>query len=964
MQQISITPKITREYAIDGMTCSACRGTVSSILQKLSFVLEANVSILTHRALLTILPTSEDVDDKVIGTLEKSGFGGSLVQQPAEVNDPAPNEDPEDCNSRSESDVVVQYGTIYLSFDKNEDAESAQARLRASDSVSSAEIMSSRRPTRHGSASCFRKDKAMPTAICIRTSEKLSVPPILTASPKLEYKIIAPTDPLITGDTPASEELQRQALVYRRRFIYALILAIPVAFVTMLFSRVDAFGAEALKSHIGDSAIRIVDLIAFILTTPIQFWAARGFYRSAWYAMKKCRPNMDVLIVVGTTIAYLYSILIPIINSFRKARGEQLAHEHTAFETSALLITIVLFGKWIESNGKRKTASGVEALMSLSPPMANLVTAPPDVSERFEESINVQLVSPGDFFRVPPGGAFPLDGKMAMGQTTVDESMLTGESWPVPKTVGDDVYAGTMNGGNAVVVQCTKSADSSMLESIVRVVKRGQQLRAPVEAFADRVSAFFVPVVVFIAVIVTIVWYVLAATNSIPADWTDREGDVLFALLFGLSVVVIACPCALGLATPTVVMMATNIGARKLGVLFREGGKALQAANEAGTVLFDKTGTLTVGKPGLTGVQGFEIDQSGTITVSSRHELLVDEWRKICKTEEFSEHPIGRALISHADEIAIPSGGSRVVENHSVQGTGIWCKFADDTIVVIGKPKWVTVPDDWELPRTDEISRQFPSLRTSADVGHIIDDWEHEGRTVVMGYITEMSKIGRERGRVFLFGVEDAIQPDAAMVVKYFKERDFVVGMVTGDGEGTALSVARRVGIPKAYVHARALPQDKEAHVRNYLRSGGEKKKKGVIFIGDGINDSPPLSVATLGIALSSGSQIAAETAGVVLVNSNLSGIIDTIDLSRHAFRKIRWNYMWALLFNCIGIPLAGGAVYPFWQLRIPPYAAAVAMAASSIAVVVNSLWLANYKRLDLGPEMESAAKVEKVDEE
>ncbi|CDF38268.1 unnamed protein product [Chondrus crispus] len=324
----------------------------------------------------------------------------------------------------------------------------------------------------------------------------------------------------------------------------------------MLFARVDALGAKGLHHLVGGSGFRVVDIIAFVLATPVQFLFGFRFYRGSWYSLKQRRANMDLLVALGTSIAYFFSVTLL---------------DAMAFETSSLLITIVLFGKWMETMAKKKTTAGVESLTKLAPRLVTLVSRPPSSQPIYSEPVNAELVSVDDHFQVNPGSSFPLDGAVQAGETTVDESMLTGESWPVRKGPGDAVYAGTVNGSGAVVVRCTASDSDSMLEKIIELVKRAQDSRAPIEAVADKVSATFVPAVLIVALAVIAIWFALIQSPVIPGDWADGEGNVLFSLLFGLSVLIISCPCAFGLATPTVVMMATSIGAQKLGIPYKDG---------------------------------------------------------------------------------------------------------------------------------------------------------------------------------------------------------------------------------------------------------------------------------------------------------------------------------------------------------------------------------------------------------
>lgn len=689
------------------------------------------------------------------------------------------------------------------------------------------------------------------------------------------------------------------------------------------------------------SAFRVVDVIAFILATPVQFIFGYRFYRGTFYAIRRRRADMNVLIALGTTVAYGFSVIVLVVNTIQVRNGLTATDEKPAFETAALLITIVLFGKWMEALAKKQTAAGVEALANLAPRDVRLVSPPPRVADLFDKGVHAELVSVGDYFRVSASGVFPLDAMLVVGDTLVDEAMLTGESWPVAKQPGDTVYAGTVNGRNSVVVCCKAESSDTMLEQIVRLVKRAQDARAPIEAFADKLSAWFVPVVLSIAVCSTVVWFVLAQTNSIPAGWLKGEGNVLFAILFGLAVLVIACPCALGLATPTVIMVATSIGATRLGILYKDGGEALQAAHNVHTVLFDKTGTLTVGKPSVTATASFDIDVESKELINVKPEESMHDVSVAGRTLEYMaaaesqcDHPISQAIIQYAEEKSGVAWKAIKVRKHKeLAGKGIRCVVEGNRTVVIGKAEWVLSQEGYA---------GGAGVRMSIACERMLSMWENAGRTVVFGHVSGEQMIG--------FGVEDAVRPESARVVAFLQSNGIRCGMITGDGIGTAKSVAKVVGIKEDYIRARALPGDKVEAVKWFStdKEGESRKAKqtagGVVFIGDGINDAGALSAATVGIAMGCGSEIAAESAGIVLVKCNLWGVVVALDLARVAFRRIKGNYVWALGFNSLGIPLAAGAAYPVLEKRIPPYAAAAAMALSSVIVVMSSLALRLYQ--------------------
>lgn len=936
-------------FSVSGMTCASCVSKIETFLRAQQGVASASVSLLTARATLQVDTAVFDAD-AVVSRLKSIGFEAVQLNQ----------------NAAQKDDVFLRFSDLVT-------AQKAVDTLRKSPLVADAEIYTSDGAAGHGNVhpalravgSCcgghesklksgfsdgkenklsgaekpkhrvLRGKKAMPL-VKLTSEKKLAAVKALDngeeASGGLSYEVVSRNDPQLTGSLDATEVLRKEAHDLFLLFIGALVFTLPVVLCTMLFARVNALGAQTLTKFVGNSGFRVVDIIAFVLATPVQFVFGFRFYRGSWFSLKQCRANMDVLIALGTSIAYFFSVIILILNTVQIRNGVDVTEDSLSFEVSSLLITIVLFGKWMQVVAKKKTAAGVEALAKLAPRGVTLVSKPPAVEQLFDDPVHVELVSIGDHFQVNPGAAFPLDGAIEFGETMVDESMLTGESWPVPKTPGDAVYAGTVNGAKAVIVRCTATDSDSMLEKIVTLVKRAQESRAPIEAFADRVSAVFVPAVLVIALVVIVLWFVLAQTESIPDSWTEGEGNVLFSLLFGLSVLVIACPCALGLATPTVIMVATSIGARRLGILYKDGGEALQAAHAVKAVLFDKTGTLTIGNPVVTCAAVFGPAREEASAENGSGSVIPGELlRTIAAAESYSDHPLAQAIVAYSGAHASGSKDPIEISDHeAIPGKGIRCLLENGGDIRIGESGWVLSDSDDDM-----------TLSTRAK--SILEDWEACGRTVVLACVPDEPLVG--------FGIEDPVRYESVGVVSHLKKKGIVCGMVTGDSLGTARAVARIIDIDEDLIFARALPADKVKVVQDFAGNVSEdtdleanEQAKGVVFVGDGINDAGALSAASVGIAMGSGSQIAAESAGIVLVRSNLWDVVVALDLAHKAFGRIKLNYVWALGFNGLAIPLAGGALYPLLEKRIPPYAAAAAMGLSSISVVLSSLSLRFYK--------------------
>ncbi|PIY95781.1 MAG: copper-translocating P-type ATPase [Candidatus Kerfeldbacteria bacterium CG_4_10_14_0_8_um_filter_42_10] len=642
----------------------------------------------------------------------------------------------------------------------------------------------------------------------------------------------------------------------KTKFIISVLLAVPVLILSMGMKVIPAI-----------EEIPYREWLQFLLATPIQFWAGWQFYRGFWGAWKARTANMDSLIALGTTAAYLYSLLVV----FGLVAGE------VYFEIGSILIAFVLLGKWLEARAKGKTGEAIKKLMGLAPKTALVKRG------GREQEIPLEQVVVGDIIRVKPGTKIPVDGLVEEGTSSVDESMVTGESIPVEKNRGDVVIGGTINQHGSFLFMATKVGKDTLLASIIKLVEEAQASKAPIQRFADRVSAYFVPVVIALALITFISWYFIALQPFVAS------------LLAFIAVLVIACPCALGLATPTAIITGTGLGASK-GILIK-GGEALEAARKISTVVFDKTGTLTNGKPEVTDVH--------TVSETTESEVL----KLAASIESKSEHPLAAAIIKKAEQQNInlyEVDNFTAVPGHGVKG------FIENMSVILGNRK---------LLEQEGIATEI--------IAEDVEKEEEAGKTVMI--------IGSNKKIIGWIAVADTAKPSAVPAVNQLKKNGVEVVMITGDNRRTGKAVARELGIER--VLAEVLPQDKANEVKK-LQAEGKK----VAFVGDGINDAPALASADLGIAIGSGTDVALETGQIVLVKNDLMDVVRAINLSRATFRKIVQNLFWALVYNIAGIPIAAGVFYPIfgWQLR--PEIAGAAMALSSVSVVTNSLLLKRWR--------------------
>jgi len=669
-------------------------------------------------------------------------------------------------------------------------------------------------------------------------------------------------------ERPELPDLSRQETkALRRRFIIAIALAVPLAYIAM------GSHLNLPVPHLSASAMALIQLL---LTTPIVIAGYQFYTRGILAVVKTKTPTMDTLVALGTGAAYIYSVIISVQIWAGNARFS--AH-NLYFETSGLLIAFILLGKMLESITRGKMGDAVRALLNLAPKKALVIR------EGKEIEVPVQQVVPGDVIVVKPGERIPVDGIVIDGASTVDESMVTGESMPVAKRPQDTVIGATINKSGSFRMRATKVGSETFLAQVVKLVREAQTSKAPVQKLADTISAYFVPSVVAIAVAAFAIWF-----------YSGKE--LSFALTVLISVLMIACPCALGLATPTAIVVATGIGA-KLGILIKN-ADALQALASVTTVVFDKTGTLTEGKPSVT-----EILPAGDTT---ENELL----RLAATAEKRSEHPLAHTILDAAKSrlIDVPE----VSDFAAIEGKGVRA-LQNEAVILAGSMRLLEEND----------------VKIPAELSGHISRLQSEGKTLIL--------VARDLRFAGLIAVADSAKPGSAPAVANLKELGLEVSLITGDNRRTAEALANSVGIERSL--SQVLPSQKADEIARMEREGQR-----VAMVGDGINDAPALARARVGLALGSGTDIAIESASVVLVGSDPQSVAEAVRLSRYTMRKVKQNLFWAFIYNSVGIPIAAGVIYPFTGVLLDPVIAGAAMAFSSVSVVTNSLLMRRYRPL------------------
>lgn len=620
--------------------------------------------------------------------------------------------------------------------------------------------------------------------------------------------------------------------------------------------------------------------VQLFLATPVQFWAGLVFYRASIPALKHRTANMDTLVAIGTTVAYGYSVFVTIFPQIVKNIG---IDPMPYFDTSAIIIGLILLGRYFEAKAKAGTSEAIKKLIGLQAKTARILRNGKEID------IPIDRVEVGDILRVRPGEKIPVDGVIVEGESSIDESMITGESIPVDKTKGDMVVGATMNKAGTFIYKATKVGQETMLAQIIKLVEEAQGSKAPIQRLADLISSYFVPVVLILAIATFVGWYIFGGPQAL-----------IFAILHTVAVLIIACPCAMGLATPTAIMVGTGIGAEH-GILIKD-AESLEIVHKVKTIVFDKTGTLTNGKPVVTDIIGSS-DQG----LGSRNMLLF-----AASLEKGSEHSLAEAITKRAEEEKLSLRrveGFRAIAGQGVEGV------IDNNKFIFGNRRLM-----------EKVHVSLTKIEKE------IERLEGEGKTVMLLAYNLKPRIYSLLG---LIAVADTVKESAKEGVKKLQRLDINVAMITGDNKRTADAIAGQVGIKNVYTEV--LPEDKEKIVRQLQSTTSNLKPTVVAMVGDGINDAPALAAADIGLAMGTGTDVAIEAAGITLVNKNLQSVAAAIDLSKKTMRTIKLNLFWAFAYNVILIPVAMSGF-------LNPIFASFAMATSSISVVSNSLLLRRYK--------------------
>lgn len=906
--------------AVGGMTCASCANTITEQLSKNDWVSKVSVNLVTNSA--TVDFTVEGKQDEIVTAIEDMGYDATLdsVKSVKSENKGA-----------QERTVQISIHGLYCQHCPSRVSHSLRSFKRV-------KVISEPTPEKP-----VISVKYTPDAPSFTVREILSA--IDAADPAFRASIYHP--PSLEERSKLITQKHQQQLL--RRIYLTLVVAIPTFVIGIVYMSLipDTDDGKHWLMKPWVSGINRAQIALFILSTPVYFFAADVFHTRAIKEISNLwRPgsktpilrrfykfgSMNMLMSLGTTIAYVSSICQMISAAINKPA--EIDDTQFYFDSVVFLTMFLLLGRLIESYSKSKTGDAVELLGKLRPTTAILVTKD-SIGKTTDATVGVDMLEYGDIIRVPHGASPAADGIVLQGESSFDESSLTGESRLIKKVPGDEVHAGTVNKDSAIQVRITGAAGASMLDRIVSIVREGQTKRAPMERIADMLTAYFVPIITLIAVLTWLTWMILGYAGVIPDRYLDSgSGWVAFALQFAISVFVVACPCGLALAAPTAIFVGGGLAA-KHGILAKGGGEAFEKASNVDVVVFDKTGTLTIGgEPKVTDTKLF-LDLAETNIESS---LVLATLRAI---EENSSHPVAKAIVSYCTaqtEVWAEVENVQELPGKGIRATNRGDKKSESFEMIVGNEALMR---DFNVELVEQVTTQ-------------LQIWKTEAKSVALAAIKSKADSDAPWMLVLALSISDPIRPEALPIIRALKDRGTRVWMLSGDNVVTAKAVASRVGINPDNVLAEVLPwekADKITYLQNVLkarvgRSREHSTKRAMVaMVGDGINDSPALTKADVGIAIGSGSDVAISSADFVLVTSDLRAIVTLLDLSRKVFGRIKVNFGWALIYNLLAIPIAAGFLYPITtsggqHIRLDPVWASLAMALSSISVVLSSLAL------------------------
>ncbi|MCC0763734.1 copper-translocating P-type ATPase [Clostridioides sp. ES-S-0006-03] len=823
--------KIVENYKITGMTCAACAKAVERVTKKLDGVYDQSVNIATEKLKIEYDNSKVSFDD-IKQVVEKAGYG--IIKE----------------ESNKKIDMKIDGMTCAAC------AKAVERVVKKLDGVESISVN-------------IATDKAN----IDYNPSKVKLAQIKAAIEKAGYKPIEEVKNKVDVDEDKLRKEKEMNTLFIK-FIVAIVFAVPLFYIAMGPMIIKPIGPWPLPEILNPMTNTLnYALVQLILVIPVMI-AGYKFYINGFKALFSLSPNMDSLVAIGTLAAFLYSLYTTVQIANGQIQG--MHHHQLYYESAGIIIALILLGKYLESKSKGKTSEAIKKLMGLQPKTAIVIVDGKEIETPIEE------VGIGDIILVKPGTKIPVDGVVIEGYTSVDESMLTGESIPVEKNIGSKVTGASINKNGVIKFKAEKIGGDTALAQIIKLVEDAQGTKAPIAKLADTVSGYFVPIVIAIAIVSSLLWFLVGGK------------DIVFVLTIFISILVIACPCALGLATPTAIMVGTGKGAEN-GILIK-GGEALESAHKVNTVIFDKTGTITEGKPKVTDIVLNNVKEEYLIKIAS-------------SAEKGSEHPLGEAIVRYGEEKNIQI--EKVDNFKAIPGAGIQVTINNENIL-LGNRKLMN-DNNINLKDLEEKSNILAS----------------QGKTPM--YIAVDGNLSG------IIAVADVVKESSKKAIDILHDMGIKVAMVTGDNVKTANAIASQVGIDM--VLAEVLPEDKSKEVEKLQNQG-----KFVAMVGDGINDAPALAKADIGIAIGSGTDVAIESADIVLMKSDLMDVPTAIKLSNETIKNIKQNLFWAFGYNTIGIPVAAGLLYIFGGPLLNPMIAAAAMSLSSVSVVSNALRLKNFK--------------------